>query len=221
MPGSRPASSPQTSYPVSAPQGVTSPGATSAAKTGPAVAVSEDRPRAPVGAQAGTAGAPDPLAEAGNVVWYVRPPTGGQFGPATADIMRNWIAEGRVSADTLVWREGWRDWQEASEVFPQFGAGRAAISTGPMIGTNPGAAAKPARRPARRQSSKGTQIALLTGLILVVVVLLVVFVWVLFMGPADSNTATATAGAVWFSGFLWGKSRGGRASPAVRRGAGR
>ena len=31
---------------------------------------------------------PDPLAEAGDVVWYVRPPSGGQFGPAAADIMR-------------------------------------------------------------------------------------------------------------------------------------
>lgn len=61
----------------------------------------------------------DPLAEAGTAVWYVRPPSGGQFGPAPADVMRGWIAEGRVSADTFVWREGWRDWLEAGEVFPQ------------------------------------------------------------------------------------------------------
>ena len=33
--------------------------------------------------------------------------------------MRVWIAEGRVSPDSLVWREGWRDWQEAEAVFPQ------------------------------------------------------------------------------------------------------
>jgi hypothetical protein len=60
----------------------------------------------------------DPISEAGNVVWYVRPPTGGQFGPATGTVMRLWLAEGRMSSDTLVWREGWRDWQSASIVFP-------------------------------------------------------------------------------------------------------
>ena len=60
----------------------------------------------------------DPLAEAGTAVWYVRPPSGGQFGPAAADVMRTWLAEGRISADTFVWREGWRDWLEAGEVFP-------------------------------------------------------------------------------------------------------
>ena len=60
----------------------------------------------------------DPLDEAGDVVWYVRPAGGGQFGPATSDIMRNWIGEGRVSPDSLVWREGWRDWRGASDVFP-------------------------------------------------------------------------------------------------------
>jgi hypothetical protein len=33
--------------------------------------------------------------------------------------MRQWLAEGRISPDTLVWREGWRDWQQASAVFRQ------------------------------------------------------------------------------------------------------
>ena len=47
------------------------------------------------------------------LVWYVRPPSGGQFGPATGDIMRQWLQEGRITPDTLVWREGWRDWRDA------------------------------------------------------------------------------------------------------------
>jgi hypothetical protein len=66
----------------------------------------------------------DPLATVGSVVWYVRPPSGGQFGPATTEIVQGWLAEGRVSADTLVWREGWRDWQEAGNVFPQLSSGQ-------------------------------------------------------------------------------------------------
>jgi GYF domain 2 len=64
----------------------------------------------------------DPLSEAGDVVWYVRPPSGGQYGPATGKLMRQWLAEGRISPDTLIWREGWRDWQQASAVFRQLHA---------------------------------------------------------------------------------------------------
>jgi len=33
--------------------------------------------------------------------------------------MRAWLAEGRITPDSLVWREGWRDWKEAIEVFPE------------------------------------------------------------------------------------------------------
>jgi hypothetical protein len=66
--------------------------------------------------------AADPLSEAGDVVWYVRPPSGGQYGPATGKLMRQWLNEGRISPDTLVWREGWRDWQQAAAVFRQLRA---------------------------------------------------------------------------------------------------
>ena len=61
----------------------------------------------------------DPLVQAGDVVWYVRLHSGGQYGPATGKLMRQWLAEGRISADTLVWHEGWRDWQRADAVFTQ------------------------------------------------------------------------------------------------------
>ena len=83
------------------------------------------QPPAPPGA------APDPLTEAPNAVWYVRPPAGGQYGPASSPTMRGWIDEGRVSADSLVWREGWRDWKEAAEIFPQL-----AVANDPMAKLN-------------------------------------------------------------------------------------
>lgn len=60
----------------------------------------------------------DPISEAPEAYWYVRPPTGGQFGPADGEIMRRWMEEGRVSADSLVWREGWNDWKTGESVFP-------------------------------------------------------------------------------------------------------
>lgn len=76
-------------------------------------------PHTPVGPGA-SALSEDPLADA-NVVWYVRPPGGGQYGPAAPEVIRAWIAEARITPDTLVWREGWRDWREARAVFPYLG----------------------------------------------------------------------------------------------------
>lgn len=218
MPGNGPALGPQTSHPVGASQMATAVTGIAPA-AGLAAAVPQGGPGGPADPQPATLAAPDPLAEAGNVVWYVRPPSGGQFGPATADIMRNWIAEGRISADTLVWREGWRDWQEAREVFPQLGAGVAMASLTPVLGASRASAALAAGQPARRTSSTGTQIALLTGLILVVLVLLVVFVWVLLIAPGASNTASAAAGGVWFSLVPWGKPRRAKLCAAMRHDA--
>ena len=113
-------------------------------------------------------GGVDPLAEAGDVVWYVRPASGGQFGPATADVMRNWLDEGRISADTLVWREGWRDWQEAGGVFPQ-------LSTRPTV---PGledvveaAAPDHGYTFKRRARARKTQVIVVVGLLISVIVL--------------------------------------------------
>jgi len=66
----------------------------------------------------GSAAEPLALKEAPEAVWYVRPPSGGQYGPADREVMRAWLAEGRVTPDSQVWREGWRDWKEAADVFP-------------------------------------------------------------------------------------------------------
>lgn len=51
--------------------------------------------------------------------WYVNPPGSGQFGPADRTLVEQWIEEGRVTADTLVWQEGWSDWQRADHYFVQ------------------------------------------------------------------------------------------------------
>lgn len=69
----------------------------------------------------GAGGEGDAVLADPQLVWYVRPPSGGQFGPATGDIMQQWLQEGRITPDTLVWREGWRDWQEARHIFSSFG----------------------------------------------------------------------------------------------------
>jgi hypothetical protein len=70
----------------------------------------------------------DPIEESPESIWYVRPPSGGQYGPAKGEVVRRWIAEGRVSADSLVWREGWAEWRLAGPIFPSL-AGLNAVAT--------------------------------------------------------------------------------------------
>jgi hypothetical protein len=49
------------------------------------------------------------------VAWYVRPAGGGQFGPAATEAFRGWAEDGRVAADSWVWRTGWTDWRPGAE----------------------------------------------------------------------------------------------------------
>jgi len=69
----------------------------------------------------GSAGlAYDPIAEAPQLNWYVAPAGSmTKYGPAPGDLMRSWIREGRVSSDSLVWREGWPQWRVAAQAFPE------------------------------------------------------------------------------------------------------
>lgn len=158
----------------------------------------EDRPVAAPGgaAPAGTQPvAPPPavqathnlsvLDEAPNAVWYVRPSAGGQYGPATPDVIRVWLAEGRIAGDTLVWREGWRDWREAGEVFPQMAPSpddampslRSIIeeevyALGPG-GTSPGQAAESASA----HSNSALVMVLLAGLVVLATAILGLWMW--------------------------------------------
>lgn len=63
------------------------------------------------------------------VQWYVRPPSGGQFGPASETMLQQWIQENRITAASLVWREGWSQWRSAVEALPQLKLPAAAPTT--------------------------------------------------------------------------------------------
>lgn len=125
------------------------------------------------------AAAADPLAEAGNVVWYVRPSAGGQYGPAPTDVMRSWLAEGRITADSLVWREGWRDWQEAVNVFPQLSAQPMAPEIAAEIPqpavSQPGAS----HTLKQRMQARRTQIVATIGLAVTVIILFIILLVIL------------------------------------------
>lgn len=107
----------QVRFVVPVPQGV---GASDA--NVPVAAAAPNRPAAepPQSAIALSAEATPQPAE--QIMWYVRPATGGQFGPADETVLRAWAAEGRVGGDAYVWRTGWPDWRLAAELpdyFPQ------------------------------------------------------------------------------------------------------
>lgn len=135
---------------------------------------------------------PDPIAEAPAAVWYVRPPSGGQFGPAAGDVMQRWLAEGRVSPDTLVWREGWPEWLLAGPLFPQLSAPAAEAANGPatadpdtgpvsiVVPESPRGRTTRSTTPARRkpESRSKSAVALVVTLLSMVLVLLIVLVLV-------------------------------------------
>ena len=126
----------------------------------------------------------DPIAESPDSVWYVRPSAGGQYGPARGDVMRRWLAEGRVSADSMVWREGWADWKLAGPVFPSLeavpsSAKSVAVNSAPSFlvpGDEEQDISKPVVAPARRVAVKKKSIAPLIILGLLIVALVIVTV---------------------------------------------
>jgi hypothetical protein len=107
--------------------------------------------------------------------------------------MRTWIAEGRIGPDCLVWREGWRDWQQAADVLAQLRSQAMGPDLG-AVGRNAATSAGAARRRHRRSSRGHATVfnaAMITVLILAVIVLLGVFLWVLKSGtepPGDAST---------------------------------
>jgi hypothetical protein len=196
---------------LSVPVAPTQPTTTQPAPTQPATQPSTiqpvvPRPAAPQAVSAAllppTPSSTDPIAEAPDARWYVRPPSGGQYGPARGEILRRWIAEGRVSNDSLVWREGWADWREAGHLFgallgtPAPAAATAmaadvatALARGPgapsalpsvVASSSPRSAGE--RKPVARKRGNDMAVAALVGLVLVCVILVTVLVIVLSQG---------------------------------------
>ncbi len=136
----------------------------------------------------------DPLQEAGDAAWYVRPSAGGQFGPAGSGVMRTWIDEGRVAADSLIWRAGWQDWQEASTVFQGLSDSGGVFPAPEPNGPQPFIREAPdAPRLAVPRRSKQAPVRLILVLAVVVLILFGVLIWVLLRDPGAASEEAAMA----------------------------
>src|SRR5690349_1067512 len=60
-----------------------------------------------------------------------------QYGPVSADELRQWIAEGRVNAQTLIQAEGQTDWRPLGS-FPEFATVPQPLPAGTPIMTSSG-----------------------------------------------------------------------------------
>jgi hypothetical protein len=88
--------------------------------------------------------------------------------------MRKWLAEGRVTADSLVWREGWADWLAATEVFPSLAKPATAL-----FSAVPSSAKSTSLPVAKKKGSGGLGVAILILLALICIILVVVLALVL------------------------------------------
>jgi hypothetical protein len=131
---------------------------------------------------------PDVIAQAPHAAWHICSAMGEKYGPVPAETLRQWIAERRVLSDSLVWREGWTDWQRADTLFPELAAIPPAAMAPPVAipvdavptagefptPEAPAAFAPVARRPLRRAAGRranNTHLFILIMLILSVLVL--------------------------------------------------
>ncbi len=135
---------------------------------------------------------PTSLSEAPAATWYVRPPAGGQYGPAPTETCIQWLIEGRICRETLVWRDDWPEWLVAGKAFASyFGEASQApphAALGDAPPRNPELVKLPSvgerNRQGRRYSKRRQYMWMLAVLCVLFVTLMVALIYVLFFKPA-------------------------------------
>ena len=115
--------------------------------------------------------------------WFVRPVSGGQFGPADGEVMQGWLKEERIGPDSLVWREGWEDWRVAEEVLEisvevSANPPKTPVVDTPVTAKTPDSGSRMIHHQRARKRAKTMGVALIIGLAIVSIVLAVVLVMV-------------------------------------------
>ena len=114
-------------------------------------------------------------------LWYVRPSAGGEFGPAKEVTLRQWVNEGRIANDTLLWCEGWTQWREAGTAFPELKTAETITQTASPISAQfqDIIASSPSLAQARRKSNNRKAVRLIIGLLITCLALAGVLLFVI------------------------------------------
>ena len=104
-----------------------------------------------------------------------------QVGPISEQEFQSLVNSGRITAETLVWREGWADWQEAGSVFPQLQPAMSSTPEAPPVATS-GSDATASYCPGPRRRRSGPNLGLLAVLAAAVLLLLIVLILILTRG---------------------------------------
>src|SRR3989442_12229099 len=102
-------------------------------------------------------------------MYKVQGTDGRQYGPVSAEILRDWITQGRVNAQTMIQAEGSTDWRPVAQ-FPEFapalGAPRPPVPAVPPVPSPSSPAPLSAPQPSGAAKTSGLAIAsLVLGLV--------------------------------------------------------
>lgn len=76
----------------------------------------------------------DPLYELPSAIWYALPPGAPKpYGPIDNPGLAQWFYEGRLSPDSMIWRQDWPDWRQVAAVWPNWSPAGANGPGEPMI----------------------------------------------------------------------------------------
>lgn len=133
--------------------------------------------------------------------WFVRPPSGGVYGPADTRTLETWISQRRVTADSYIWREGMEIWLLASELIPDAFGLPPSSSQAPSEATAPPVALPEVETPEtkvgkvpnaaiakakanldQRRQKKQKQTKIILGLLLVIALSLIATLFVVLRG---------------------------------------
>jgi hypothetical protein len=131
--------------------------------------------------------------------WYLNDGGPNQLGPLSDDEVKQWIRSGRITPESLVWREGWNEWRPAADVFSELqrSSGRAkSVGSPPQTPRDSDSlaeilqtAATPTIQTARRRRKTASEIRARLTMILagITVLLFVLLLFVLFRRSPDAK----------------------------------
>jgi len=98
---------------------------------------------------------PDRAPAASAEMWRLKIPTGSTFGPISRQELESWVAQGRVTGDSQLLREGDQEWQWARAVFPQLGVAATAAAPGANPYASPNVGGAGTRRTSHQVAHRG------------------------------------------------------------------